>query len=88
MRATILPAFSITGRGTVLSVEMLEGAVKIGDRILCPMIPHGARTLTVFGVESILSPELHSQGKHPIGLLVGPLEAGEVTVGGEIVSES
>ena len=88
MRATILSVFSITGRGPVLSVEILEGTVKIGDRILCPMTSHDARALTVLGVESIRSPELHSQGKHPVGLLVGPLEPGEVSVGGEIVSES
>ena len=85
MRAIIKGAFSITGRGTAISIELREGKVKRGDRIQCPMRSGQAQELVVDGVESMDS---IGEKRSSTALVIGMVNPQDILIGGEIAGKS
>ena len=81
MRARIKQTFRITGRGTVLVIELLEGRVQRGDSIAYPTRQGDRLRLVVEGAESV---DHTAERRSDIGLVVKGLDPADVPDGQEI----
>ncbi len=79
--AQIKSVFSVTGRGTYLGVEILEGQIRVGDWIRLTARSGVDQTVRVHGVEFI---DYIAQRRADVGLHVPDLDPGDVPVSGEV----
>jgi len=70
-------AFTITGRGLVLAGQLLEGLVRIGDRVQLPLTG-GQLSQRITGVEAGHGRAADGSVQGFIGLLVGELAPNEI----------
>jgi GTPase len=82
-RARIKTAFSVTGRGTFISVEITDGEIEVGDEIVLPLVD-GEKLVEVKAVGYI---DYIRQRKTEVGLGVGEIEPDRVVVGAEVRAE-
>ena len=69
--------FTITGRGLVLAGQLVEGVVRVGDRVQLPL-GGGDRPARVTGVEIGHSLAADGSARGFLGLLVGELPPAEI----------
>ena len=83
-RARVKRGFELAGRGTVIGVEILDGVVKIGDRVSIPTVDGGVAITDVLGVDFIDfyvgKPTLRAE----VALRVRDVQASDVAVGREV----
>lgn len=82
MRAKIIKSFAISGK-TALVIELLEGSVKSGDIVICPLQSNETREVKVESVQFVDS--LPNQ-KSNLVLLVNNLNPDNVFLGKELLS--
>jgi translation elongation factor EF-Tu-like GTPase len=83
MRARIKKAFAITGRGTALVLDLLEGPLRRGDIVSCPKNDGTLSDLIVGGVEFV---DRIAEKQADIGILVNGIDPAEVQIGREITA--
>jgi GTPase len=76
-------ACDITGRGTVLAVDVLEGEIRAGDMISIGMVG-GRRTVTVRSVEFIDRDIGKPTFRCWVGLMIDGVRAADVVVADEV----
>lgn len=85
LRARIKSAFVVTGRGTFIGVEIIDGTVEVGDEVELPLGDGSRRVAGVRAVEFID----HIADRRPeVGLGITGVEPREILVGGEVRGES
>jgi hypothetical protein len=86
-RARVEGAFAVARRGTVVVVDLIEGEVRAGERVLVPLADGGTVVRVALGVE-IVERELGEpsrDGNH--GVFVGKLDPTAVQAGAELRTE-
>jgi len=85
-RAIVKGAFELAGRGTVISVEIVDGKIAAGDTILVPTATGDAHVVIVRDIgfidHAIGRPDAHAY----VTLRIDTLRAADVAVGAEIRS--
>lgn len=66
----IMDAFSITGRGTVLTGQVASGAVVVGDPVCVPLQNGGTAALNVDGIEMFRKVLERAEKGQMVGILV------------------
>jgi GTPase len=84
-RARIQTAFAVTGLGTFVAVEILDGAVKVGDPIDLPLLDGRHRVVDVRAVEFI---DHIADARAEVALGLVGVEPREILVGGEVRGKS
>ncbi len=69
-RGKLKHAFAITGRGPVLAVEIVEGSIRAGERIVVELVDGTTRKLEVRAVEFVD----HGHGAAELGLVVDEID--------------
>ena len=85
-RAVVKTAFELSGRGTVLSVEILEGTVSVGDLLSVPMSGGNSRIVTVRAVDFVDYDISRPTFRAEVGLTVDGIASGDVAIGQVIQS--
>lgn len=88
MRATIKGSFSVSNSSSILVAMVLEGIVRKGDLINCPMTDGSLRTLTIKAIDSIAPSRSPIQEKYPIALIVECIKPAEAAIGKELITVS
>jgi GTPase len=81
-RALIKRSFELTGRGTVVSVDVLEGVVTVGDRLALPMRDGTSRIVEVHAVDFVDLEIGRPSARAEIGLTFEDLVSDEVVIAG------
>ena len=80
-RAVVTRAFELTGRGTVLSIEILEGRVIVGDKVAVAMSGGHTRIVEVCAVDVVDYDVGTPTFRADVGLTVGGIRSGELAIG-------
>lgn len=80
-RAVLKSSFEVTGRGTVLSVEILAGKVAVGDRLVVPTLDGRSHIVDVVAVDFLDFDIGRPTFRLEVGLTVDDIRPGEVAVG-------
>ena len=83
-RAIVKRVFAVTGRGTAVCVDIIEGTVRAGDKVLVPTSNGCRRAAEVRSVEFADIDIGRPTPRAEVGLLVGDLPPSEVAVGREV----
>jgi len=86
-RAVVKTCFEITGRGTVVSVEIVAGIVVVGDRVVIPTLT-GPRVVEVRAVDFVDYDVGRPTHRAEIALTVGALPPTDVAIGQEVRAAS
>lgn len=84
-RARISSAFVVTGRGTFIGVEVIDGTVEAGDQVELPLVDGHHRVVEVRAVEFI---DHIAERSAEVGLRLVGVEPDEILVGGEVRERS
>jgi len=84
-RAIVKGAFELAGRGTVISVEIVDGKIAAGDTILVPTATGDAHVVIVRDI-GFFDHAIGRADAHAYALRIDTLRAADVAVGAEIRS--
>ena len=81
-KARLVRAFRLAGRGTVACINILEGRVRVGDRLRVPIADGTARIVEVAAVEflDVDRPARRAE----VALILADVECAELVVGSEL----
>jgi len=82
-RAMVKGAFELTGRGTVVAVEILDGTVAAGDQVLVPIVGGQERRVAVRAI-GFIDRDVGRPTQHAHVALHVDLPSAEVEVGREV----
>ena len=80
-RAVLKRSFELTGRGTVLSVDILDGTVRVGDELMVPMLDGRSRLVEVIAVDFLDIDIGRPTSRAEIALRVADIRLDEVAIG-------
>jgi selenocysteine-specific translation elongation factor len=80
-RAVLKRSFQLTGRGTVLSVEILDGKVAVGDELVVSTSDGRTRIVEVLAVDFLDIDIGRPTSRAEVALTVGDIRPGEVMIG-------
>lgn len=80
-RAVLKRSFEVTGRGTVLSIDILEGKVVVGDKLVVPTADGRPRVVEVLAVDFLDIDLDRPTFRAEVALWVGDIRPSEVTIG-------
>jgi translation elongation factor EF-Tu-like GTPase len=83
-RATVKRGFELAARGTVICVDILEGVVKIGDRVSIPTVDGGATVTEVLAVDFVDVDVGKPTYRAEVALRVRDVQPSDVAVGREV----
>ena len=83
-RATIRRAFELTGRGTVIAVEIVEGAVTPGDKLVVPTADGYTCVVEVREVGFLDFDIGRDTFRAEVALSLGEAPASAIAIGGEL----
>ncbi len=83
-RAVLTRSFEVNGRGTVLCVDIVDGAVKRGDRLAVPMQGGSTSVVPVLGVDFVDIDVGKPTFRSGIALTGRDVRSAEVAVGREL----
>jgi Domain of unknown function (DUF4279) len=88
-RATTKSTFTVTGRSTVITMDILDGVVRVGDGIEVPLKAGGHRHLKVIGVDyadiGVGTPAFRSETALTVD--AASIAPDEVAIGEEVLAE-
>jgi len=84
MRGIVKGSFSVSTSSTVVVAMILEGEVKKGDRVSCPLTDGSSRILVVKATEAIAPSDPQNTQGYPIALIVESLKPAEAALDREI----
>jgi hypothetical protein len=83
---TIMDAFSISGRGTVVTGRISSGSITVGDSVCIPMEADSQRPAKVEGIEVFRQLRERAAAGEDVGVLVGDVNYRKIAKGEDLVA--